>query len=52
VPLHRAEVDGVELPIGVQLGGVRLGQEAQLLALAAQLEEADPWPHPTGGHLA
>lgn len=52
VPLHRAEVDGVELPIGVQLGGVRLGQEAQLLALAAQLEAADPWPHPTGQHLA
>lgn len=48
VPLHRAEVDGVELPVGVQLGGVTLGQEGTLLALAAQLEDADPWPHATG----
>ncbi|MEE6287222.1 amidase [Georgenia sp. MJ173] len=44
VPLHRAEVDGVTLPVGVQLGATRLGQEEMLLALAAQLEAADPWP--------
>ena len=44
VPLHREEVDGVELPFGVQLGATRPGQEPLLLALAAQLEEHDPWP--------
>ena len=44
VPLHREEVDGVELPFGVQLGATRPGQESLLLALAAQLEEHDPWP--------
>ncbi|MFC4554551.1 amidase [Georgenia faecalis] len=44
VPLHRAEVDGVELPFGAQLGAVRLGDEELLLALAAALEAADPWP--------
>ena len=44
VPLHRAEVDGMELPFGVQLGGVRPGQDQLLLDLAAQLEWADPWP--------
>ena len=44
LPLHRAEVDGVELPFGVMLGGVRPGQEEQLFALAAALEAADPWP--------
>ncbi|MPV36393.1 amidase [Georgenia subflava] len=44
VPLHRATVDEVELPFGVMLGGVRPGQEETLLALAAQLEAADPWP--------
>ena len=44
VPLHREEVDGVELPFGVQLGATRPGREPLLLALAAQLEEHDPWP--------
>ncbi len=44
LPLHRAEVDGVTLPFGVQLGAVRLGEEELLLGLAAALEEADPWP--------
>lgn len=44
VPIHRAEVDGVTLPFGAMLGGVRPGQEATLLALAAALEEAAPWP--------
>jgi len=44
LPLHRAEVDGVELPFGVMLGGVRPGQEETLFALAAHLEAADPWP--------
>ena len=44
VPLHRADVDGVTLPFGVMLGGTAIGQDARLLALAAQLEAADPWP--------
>jgi amidase len=44
VPLHREEIDGTELPFGVQLGAVRGGDEELLLALAAQLEQADPWP--------
>ncbi|WP_152188580.1 amidase [Georgenia satyanarayanai] len=44
IPLHRAEVDGVTLPVGVQLGATRLGDEELLLGLAAALEEADPWP--------
>lgn len=44
VPLHREKIDGVELPFGVQLGAVRGGDEELLLALAAQLEQADPWP--------
>ena len=44
LPLHRAEVDGVTLPIGVQLGATRLGEEEMLLGLAAALEAADPWP--------
>ncbi|MFC7403472.1 amidase [Georgenia alba] len=43
LPLHRAEVDGVELPFGVMLGG-RTGAEQTLLSLAAALEAADPWP--------
>ncbi|HLT84541.1 MAG TPA: amidase [Phototrophicaceae bacterium] len=44
VPLHREEVDGVVLPVGVQLGATRLGEEELLLGLAASLEAADPWP--------
>src|SRR5690625_421272 len=44
LPLHRAEVHGVTLPIGVQLGATRLGEEEMLLGLAAALEAADPWP--------
>jgi len=45
LPLHTAMIDGCELPIGVMLGA-RLGDEATLLALAAQLEAAAPWRHP------
>jgi Asp-tRNA(Asn)/Glu-tRNA(Gln) amidotransferase A subunit family amidase len=41
LPLHWNE-DG--LPIGVQLLG-RYGDEATLLRLAAQLEQARPWSH-------
>lgn len=44
VPLHREEIDGVELPFGIHLGAVRPGEDAMLLALAAQLEVIDPWP--------
>lgn len=43
LPLVRAEIDGVELPIGVMLTG-RVGGDARLLRLAAQLEAAAPWP--------
>ena len=39
LPLHWSE-DG--LPIGIQLAG-RFGDEATLLRVAAQLEEAAPW---------
>lgn len=39
VPLHRTEND---LPIGTQCLG-RFGDEATLLRLAAQLEQAQPW---------
>ena len=44
VPLHREELDGVELPFGVHLGATRPGEEPLLISLAAQLEEHDPWP--------
>lgn len=44
VPLHWAPVepDGPELPFGVQFVA-RFGDEATLLQLAAQLEQAQPW---------
>ena len=50
LPLHRAEVMGEdgrprELPFGVLIGA-RHGQDNVLLALAADLEAADPWPLP------
>lgn len=44
VPLHREAVEGRDLPFGVQVGAVRHGDDALLLALAAQLDGADPWP--------
>lgn len=43
LPLVRARIDGVLLPIGVMLTG-RWGQDALLLRLAAQLQRAHPWP--------
>jgi amidase len=42
VPLSWPVVDGVVLPVGVQLVG-RPGDEATPIALAAQLERARPW---------
>ncbi|WP_193107228.1 amidase [Brachybacterium sp. FME24] len=44
VPLHREHLEGIELPFGVHLGATGPGQDALLLALAAQLEAHDPWP--------
>jgi amidase len=44
LPLHSADVDGVELPIGVMLGG-KHGSEETLLALACRLEQERPWQH-------
>ena len=43
LPLVRAGLEGVELPIGVMLTG-RLGHDAVLLQVAGQLEAAHPWP--------
>ena len=57
VPLHRESIDGTELPFGVHLGATRPGEEALLLALAAQQDEAQlpagpaaqrALPHPAG----
>lgn len=45
LPVHRAVIDGVELPFGAMLTG-RLGQDGALLAVARHLELADPWPAP------
>ncbi|MGP7960425.1 amidase [Sanguibacter sp. A247] len=42
VPLGEVTADGITLPVGVQLGG-RLGRDADLLAVAAQLEEVHRW---------
>ncbi len=42
LPLHSAQVDGVELPFGVMLGA-RTGREELLLSLAADLERVEPW---------
>jgi amidase len=45
LPLHWTEdATGHALPIGVQLTG-RYGDEATLIRLAAQLEQARPWSH-------
>ncbi|WP_299305576.1 amidase [uncultured Brachybacterium sp.] len=44
VPVHREQIDGRELPFGVQLGATRYGDEPLLLAVAARLEAHDPWP--------
>lgn len=44
LPVHRAEVDAVELPFGAMLGAVKPGGDALLLSLARDVEEADPWP--------
>ena len=41
LPLHWS-ADG--LPVGVQLAG-RYGEDATLLSLAAQIEQAAPWAH-------
>lgn len=43
LPVHRAEVHGVTLPVGVMLGAPALGADEMLLSLAAQLESAQPW---------
>lgn len=43
LPLHRAEVDGATLPVGVMLGVPALGTDETLLSLAGQLESARPW---------
>jgi amidase len=43
LPLHRADVAGKSVPVGVMLGVPGLGGEETLLALAAQLESAQPW---------
>ena len=49
VPLHMApaEPGGPALPVGVQFVA-RFGEEAMLFRLAAQLEQAAPWPSLSG----
>lgn len=44
LPIHRAEVDGIELPFGAMVGAVKPGGDALLLSIASQIEQADPWP--------
>lgn len=48
LPIHRAAVDGVELPFGAMLTGW-WGRDAELFTLSAAIEEADPWPAPPTG---
>ena len=48
LPVHRATVDGIELPFGAMLTGW-WGRDAELFALSAAIEEADPWPAPPTG---
>ncbi|WP_392507412.1 amidase [Naumannella halotolerans] len=43
LPLHRATVDGAELPFGAMLSAPAR-EDHLLLRLAAELETADPWP--------
>lgn len=43
LPLHRATLGGTQVPIGVMFTG-RDGADGVLLRLAAQLEDAHPWP--------
>lgn len=45
-PGPTGETTGPALPFGVHVGATRPGADASLLALAAQLEACDPWPHP------
>lgn len=45
LPVHRAAVEGVELPFGAMLTAA-LGRDADLLTVSAFLEAADPWPAP------
>ncbi|MFV0451515.1 MAG: amidase [Propioniciclava sp.] len=50
LPLVRIHIDGVMIPIGVMFTG-RVGQDGLLLRLAAQLQQAYPWPR-TPPHLS
>jgi amidase len=44
VPFAWPQIDGITLPVGIQLVG-RPYDEATLISLAAQLERAAPWGH-------